>query len=206
MRGEIWKRKDLPEFIQTVLSRRKPRLIEDRDAVYRHGAVLIPLFRDDEEYKVLFTKRTDTVEAHRGQISFPGGRIDEEDRSLLDTALRETEEEVGIPRHAVTVLGRSDDAQTLSSNYIVHAFVGVIPYPFRFRLNAGEVKRLVEVPFRLFLDAEEIIPVEYDGKIYENLAYKYDGEVIWGATARIMHNLVEILLSSAGSEPRWGVL
>ena len=84
--------------------------------------------------------------------------------------------------------------------------MGVIPYPFRFRLNAGEVKRLVEVPFRLFLDAEEIIPVEYDGKIYENLAYKYDGEVIWGATARIMHNLVEILLSSAGSEPRWGVL
>ena len=206
MNGEKWKREDLPGLIQTVLSERRPKLLEDKDAVYRHGAVLIPFFRDGGEYRVLFTKRTDTVEAHGGQMSFPGGRIDEADRSLLDTALRETEEEIGVPRQSVTVLGRSDDARTLSSNYIVHAFVGLIPYPFRFRVNAGEVKRIVEVPFRLFLDAEEIIPVEYEGKIYQNLAYKYDGEVIWGATARIMHNLVQILLSSADSEPRRGDL
>jgi 8-oxo-dGTP pyrophosphatase MutT (NUDIX family) len=199
MKGAIWKREDLPRLIKAVLSRRKPKLLEDKDAAYRHGAVLIPLFWEAGEYKVLFTKRTDTVEAHRGQISFPGGRIDEEDCSLLDTALRETEEEIGLPRHVVTILGRSDDARTLSSNYIVHAFVGLIPYPFPFRLNAGEVKKLVEVPFSLFLDVEEIIPVEYEGKIYQNLAYNYDGEVVWGATARIIRNLVEILLSSLGN-------
>ena len=193
MKENIGQRGDLPRLIETVLSRRKPKLLEDKDAVYRHGAVLIPLFWDREEYKVLFTKRTDTVEAHRGQMSFPGGRIDEDDRSLLETALRETEEEIGLPRDAVSILGRSDDARTLSSNYIVHPFVGLIPYPYPFRLNAGEVKRLVEVPLSLFLATEEIMPVEYEGRIYQNLAYKYDGEVIWGATARIMHSLVEIL-------------
>jgi len=200
MNEEILKSEDLPGLIKAVLSRRRPKFMEDGDALYRHGAVLIPLFRDDGEYKVLFTKRTDTLEAHRGQISFPGGRIDEEDRSLLDTALRETEEEIGMPREAVTVLGRSDDVRTLSSNYIVHAFVGLIPYPYPFRLNEGEVKRLVEIPFRLFLHTEEIIPVEYDGRIYQNVAYQYDGEVVWGATARIMRNLVEILRESLNSD------
>jgi len=200
MKGEMLKREDLPLRIQAILSRRTPKFMEDKEAFYRHGAVLIPLFRDGGEYKVLFTKRTDTVEAHRGQISFPGGRIDEEDRSLLDTALRETEEEIGLPRQAVSVLGRSDDARTLSSNFIVHPFVGLIPYPYPFRLNAGEVKKLVEVPFKLFFGAEEMIPVEYEGKIYQNLAYTYDGEVVWGATARIMRNLVEILLSSFNIE------
>jgi 8-oxo-dGTP pyrophosphatase MutT (NUDIX family) len=200
MKDEMLKREDLPLRIKAVLSRRTPKLMEDKEAVYRHGAVLIPLFRDGGEYKVLFTKRTDTVEAHRGQISFPGGRIDEEDRSLLDTALRETEEEIGLPRQAVSVLGRSDDARTLSSNFIVHPFVGLIPYHYPFRLNAGEVKKLVEVPFKLFFGAEEIIPVDYEGRIYQNLAYPYEGEVVWGATARIMRNLVEILLSSFNIE------
>lgn len=199
MRNEVWKREDLPLWIKSVLARRTPRLIEDEDAAYRHGAVLVPFFGDGGEYKVLFTKRSDTVEAHKGQMSFPGGRIDEQDHSLLDTALRETEEEIGLSRQAVTVLGRSDDARTLSSNYIVHPFVGLIPHPYPFHLNAGEVRKLIEVPFELFFDTEEIIPVEYESRIYRNLAYRYDGEVIWGATARIMHNLVEILLSSLGS-------
>lgn len=200
MNDEILKSEDLPLRIEAVLSRRTPKLLEDKDGLYRHGAVLIPLLREGGEYKVLFTKRTDTVEAHRGQISFPGGRIDEEDRTLLDTALRETEEEIGLPRETVKVLGRADDASTLSSNYIVHPFVGLIPYPYAFRLNAGEVKQLVIVPLSLFFGAEEILPVEYEGKIYQNLAYRCEGEVVWGATARIMRNLVEILRGSLDSD------
>lgn len=200
MKDEILKSEALPGLIKAALSRRTPKLLEDKDGLYRHGAVLIPLFRGDGECKVLFTKRTDTVESHRGQISFPGGRIEEEDRSLLDTALRETEEEIGLSRQTVGVLGRIDDVRTLSSNYIVHPFVGLIPYPYPFRLNGGEVKRLVEIPFTLFLHTEEIIPVEYDGRIYQNLAYRYDGEVVWGATARIMRNLVEILRGSLNSD------
>jgi 8-oxo-dGTP pyrophosphatase MutT (NUDIX family) len=197
MKNEMLKREDLPLHVKAVLSCRRPKLVEDNKSLYKHGAVLIPLFRDGTEYRVLFTKRTDTVEVHRGQISFPGGRIDEEDRSLLDTALRETEEEIGLPRQAVAVLGRIDDTRTVSSNYIVHPFVGLIPYPYPFRLNAGEVKKLVEVPFSIFFGEKEDIPVEYEGEVYRNLAYSYGGEVIWGATARIMRNFVEILISSS---------
>jgi 8-oxo-dGTP pyrophosphatase MutT (NUDIX family) len=197
MMNKMLDRDDLFLSIQTLLSRRTPRLIEDREALQKHGAVLIPLFRDRGEYKIIFTKRTDTVEAHKGQMSFPGGRIDEGDCSLLDTALRESEEEIGLLRQAVTVLGRIDDARTLSSNYIIHSFVGKIPFPYPFRPNSGEVAKVIEVPLRLFFGGEEILPVEYEGKIYRNLAYSFGGEVIWGATARIMQNFVEILLSSA---------
>jgi len=200
MKDDFLERDDLPLRIKAVLSDRTPQVLENRDFVYRHGAVLIPLFRDGREYRVLFTKRTDTVEAHKGQISFPGGRIEKTDLSLLDTALRETEEEIGLSRQAVTVLGRSDDAYTLSSNYIVHPFVGLIPYPYPFRLNAGEVKKLVEVPLELFFRTGEVMAVEYEGKIFQNLAYAYEGEVVWGATARIMRSLVEILKESFNIE------
>jgi 8-oxo-dGTP pyrophosphatase MutT (NUDIX family) len=193
VKTQLSKTEDLPRLIREVLSNRTPKLLEDKEALQRHGAVLIPLFKEGGEYKVLFTKRTDTVETHRGQISFPGGRIDAGDRTLLDTALRETEEEIGLARDAVTVLGRADDAGTLSSNYIVHPFVGLIPYPYPFRLSSGEVKHLITVPLSLFFDMEAILDVEYEGKIYRNLAYTCDGEVIWGATARIMRNLVETL-------------
>lgn len=193
MKIQLSKTEDLPRLIKEVLSNRTPKLLEDQDALQKHGAVLIPLFKEGGEYKVLFTKRTDTVETHRGQISFPGGRIDAGDRTLLDTALRETEEEIGLARDAVTVLGRADDAGTLSSNYIVHPFVGLIPYPYPFRLSSEEVKQLIKAPLSLFFDMEAILDVEYEGKIYRNLAYTCDGEVIWGATARIMRNLVEIL-------------
>lgn len=190
---EMLNREDLPLSIAEALRRRAPILIEDRESRYRHGAVLIPLFRDGGEYKILFIKRTETLEVHRGQISFPGGRIDSEDLSLQEAALRETEEEIGLPRHAVNVLGRIDDARTLSSDFIIHAFLGLVPFPFPFQLNSGEVRGLLEVPLRLFCKGEEILPVDYEGKIYRNLAYAWDGEVIWGATARIMKNLVEII-------------
>jgi 8-oxo-dGTP pyrophosphatase MutT (NUDIX family) len=202
MIDRLLNRNDLPLCIRELLRRRVPKLIEDRAAIYRRGVVLIPLFRDRGEYKILFTKRTKTVEAHKGQMSFPGGRIDSRDRSLLDTALREAEEEIGLLPQAVTVLGRIDDARTLSSNYIVHPFVGEIPYPYPFRPNSGEVEKILEVPLRVFFRGEEILPVEYEGRVYRNLAYPFAGEVIWGATARIMRNFVEILLGSSEFKPR----
>jgi 8-oxo-dGTP pyrophosphatase MutT (NUDIX family) len=196
----IFQKEDLTARIRKVLSHRTPMLIEDKEALHRHAAVLIPLFRNRGEYRILFTKRTDKVEVHKGQISFPGGRVDEEDASLVDTALRETQEEIGLPRKTVEVLGRTDDARTMASNYIVHPFVGLIPYPYPFDLSSREVKKLIQVPFSLFLAPEKFIPVEYEGRTYQSLAYTYDGEVIWGATARIVRNLVEILTSSQAAE------
>ena len=188
--------KDLPWIIRDLLNRRSPKPIEEQGSSLRRSAVLIPLFNVASEYRVLFTKRTDSVEAHKGQISFPGGRIEEEDGSPLETALREADEEIGLSRKDVTVLGQMDDARTVSSNYIVHPFVGLIPYPYDFKTSVQEVKELIEVPFQVFLSGDsagENTPVVYAGATYQTLAYHYRGEVIWGATARIMQNLVDLV-------------
>ena len=188
--------KELPWIIRDLLNARSPRPIEEQGSMLRHAAVLIPLFKAESEYRVLFTKRTDSVEAHKGQISFPGGRIEEEDGSPLETALREADEEIGLSRKDVTVLGQMDDARTVSSNYVVHPFVGLIPYPYDFKTSVQEVKDILEVPFLVFLSGDssgESYPVVYEGVTYQSLAYRYKGEVIWGATARIMQNLVDLV-------------
>jgi len=188
--------KELPWIIRDLLNARSPKPIEEQGSMLRHAAVLIPLFKAESEYRVLFTKRTDSVEAHKGQISFPGGRIEEEDGSPLETALREADEEIGLSRKDVTVLGQMDDARTVSSNYVVHPFVGLIPYPYDFKTSVQEVKDLLEVPFLVFLSGDssgESYPVVYEGATYQTLAYRCKGEVIWGATARIMQNLVDLV-------------
>jgi len=188
--------KELPWIIRDLLNSRVPKPIEEQGASLKRAAVLIPLFKAASEYRILFTKRTDSVEAHKGQISFPGGRIEEEDGSPLETALREADEEIGLSRKDVTVLGQMDDARTVSSNYIVHPFVGLVPYPYEFKTSVREVKKLLEVPFQVFLSGDsagENTPVVYEGGTYRGLAYRYDGEVIWGATARIMQNLVNLV-------------
>jgi 8-oxo-dGTP pyrophosphatase MutT (NUDIX family) len=187
---------DLPWIIRDLLNSRPRKAIEEHGASLRRAAVLIPLFKTASEFRILFTKRTDTVDAHKGQISFPGGKIEDEDASPLETALREAEEEIGLSRKDVTVLGQMDDARTLSSNYIVHPFVGLIPYPYDFKTSVQEVRELIEVPFQVFLSGDsagENTPVVYEGVTYQSLAYYHRGEVIWGATARIMRNLVDLV-------------
>jgi 8-oxo-dGTP pyrophosphatase MutT (NUDIX family) len=190
---EMLDEKHLPDLIGEALRNRTPQVIEDKDSFLRHAAVLIPLFQDGIDIRVLLTQRTQTVEAHKGQISFPGGRIDEKDRSLLDTALREAYEEVGIHQKDVIVLGRTDDMRTVASNYIVHPFVGLIPSSYSYVISKDEVERLITVPLRVFFESGSVMPVSYEGRVYESLAYTYDGDVIWGATARIMNNLVRIV-------------
>jgi 8-oxo-dGTP pyrophosphatase MutT (NUDIX family) len=187
---------DLPWIIRDLLNSRPRKAIEEHGASLRRAAVLIPLFKTASEYRILFTKRTDTVDAHKGQISFPGGKIEDEDASPLETALREADEEIGLSRKDVTVLGQMDDARTLSSNYIVHPFVGLIPYPYDFKTSVQEVRELIEVPFQVFLSGDSAggnTPVVYEGVTYQSLAYDHRGEVIWGATARIMRNLVDLV-------------
>jgi 8-oxo-dGTP pyrophosphatase MutT (NUDIX family) len=187
---------DLQWIIRDLLNSRPRKAIEEHGASLRRAAVLIPLFKTASEYRILFTKRTDTVDEHKGQISFPGGKIEDEDASPLETALREADEEIGLSRKDVTVLGQMDDARTLSSNYIVHPFVGLIPYPYDFKTSVQEVRELIEVPFQVFLSGDsagENTPVVYEGVTYQSLAYYHRGEVIWGATARIMRNLVDLV-------------
>jgi 8-oxo-dGTP pyrophosphatase MutT (NUDIX family) len=182
--------------IEEILNAREPEVIEDTASQYRQAAILVPLFKHKEEYKILFTKRTNRVEEHKGQISFPGGSVDEEDNSFEDTALREAYEEVGLLREDVKVLGRTDDSLTLASNYIIHPVVGFVPYPYPFKINSREVKRLIEVPFKVFVEEyakHKNSVVEHEGGLYEGPAVNYQGDIIWGASARIMENFLDIL-------------
>ncbi|MBW1920037.1 MAG: CoA pyrophosphatase [Deltaproteobacteria bacterium] len=195
MKGKTLEDKNLATIIREFLDKRPPRLLEVR-SFERHSAVLIPLFRADNEYKVLFTKRTSMVETHKGQISFPGGAVDKNDGSFVETALREAYEETGIRREDVSLLGQIDDTRTVASDFVIHPFVGLIPYPYPFKVNSREVERLIEVPLRIFAPTSSgspILPVEYEGSIYEGVAYSYKGDVIWGATARIMENFMDIM-------------
>jgi 8-oxo-dGTP pyrophosphatase MutT (NUDIX family) len=167
--------KDLPKIIRSVLAERTPAAVDDRDGTYRRSAVLIPLFEAKGEFRLLFTKRTTKVEAHKGQISFPGGRTDRGDKSPEETALREAEEEIGLRREDVTMLGRIDDAVTLTSNYIVHPFVGLIPHPYYFRINPGEVDRILEVPLEIFLPEKgvgKVLPIQYEGHIMQSWGFR----------------------------------
>jgi 8-oxo-dGTP pyrophosphatase MutT (NUDIX family) len=168
--------------------------IHIHDANLMPAAVLIPLFVREGEYNLLFTRRTETVEHHKGQISFPGGRRDPEDPDLLATALREAEEEMGIQRKDVRIVGELDDICTVT-NFCVAPFVGLIPYPYPFQINLHEIEEVLEIPLAILLNKahfrEEIR--ERNGQSYPAFFYQYKHHAIWGATARILKQLLDLL-------------
>ncbi|HSR32918.1 MAG TPA: CoA pyrophosphatase, partial [Anaerolineae bacterium] len=132
------------------------------------AAVLVPLFCREGEWHVLVTRRTQLVEHHKGQISFPGGACDPEDADLQATALRETFEEIGIPPGAVEILGALDDFMTVT-DFVVTPFVGVIPHPFVYQLNELEVEAVIEVPLSFFHDPRHlrVEQREYQGRRFD---------------------------------------
>lgn len=182
--------------IKKILRTRTLNEIEDSGALYKHAGVLMPLIMKDETCSVLFTERTRKVKHHKGQISFPGGRVEEIDDSFGATAIREAKEEIGLSPDDVDVLGQLDDTLTLVSNYLIHPFVGRIITETDFVLNRHEVERVICIPLRIFFSMDREAPdhwVEYEGVRYRTKAYQYKGDLIWGATARIMENFVEII-------------
>jgi len=158
------------------------------------AAVTIPLFEKNGETYMLLTLRADTVEHHKGQVSFPGGAWEPQDTSMEETALRETDEEVGIPAAMTQVLGQLDDFPTIS-DFIVTPFVTTIPYPFPTDVNPEEVSRLLEVPLSLFLDDNkfEAKKREYQGKTYHVYYYYFEDAVIWGITGFIINRFIEMV-------------
>lgn len=163
---------------------------------HRRAAVLIPIFVDgDGVPHLLLTKRTETVEHHKGQISFPGGGEEPEDADLLETALRETYEEIGLPPASVEVWGRLDEVETVISGFAVTPFVGFIPPPTAARPNPNEIAEIVTVPLAVFLNpanlrAEQVM---HNGRPRRLLFYDYPPYVIWGLTAWIIKSLVGLL-------------
>lgn len=159
------------------------------------AAVLVPLFTKNGQRHVLLTERSDFVEHHRGEISFPGGKLDLADRNVLACALRETAEEVGVVPEDVQVVGELDDFYTVATGFLVVPFVGVIPYPYEFRPSAREIAGLLSVPLEVFFDptrrTEETWIVK--GEPIEVISYRWQGHNIWGATARILKHFTELV-------------
>lgn len=182
----------MEERLRQILAARPVQRI--KDDIRELSAVLLPLYRKRGEYHLLFTKRTELVRDHKGQISFPGGVYENGDGSLENTALRECAEEIGLEAEQVRVLGRLDDIRTLISNYIISPFVAVIPWPYDFQVSSWEIEEIIEAPVTVFLNNDcmreerEIV----DGTETVSYYYHYREWVIWGATARILNQFLDI--------------
>ena len=187
--------KDFVDQIGTILSSRKRRVIEHPP--FSHAAVLVPLFKKGDGCHLLFTKRSDQVKHHKGEISFPGGVVDEEDLELINTALREAHEEIGLKQNDVQIIGILDDIVTITE-FIVTPIVGLFPYPYPFKVSEVEIAELIEVPLSSLLreksfSEKEIIRGGQKEVVY---AYEYEKHIIWGATARILKQFLDLIPSA----------
>jgi len=166
------------------------------------AAVLVPIFCKDGEYHILFTLRSDSVPHHKGQISFPGGARSGVDTSLLDTALRESREEIGLEAKDAEVLGELDDTPTTTSSFNISPFVAFIPYPYQFTLNPYEINEIFSVPVSALLHKAKRGEERYTfgDEVFVGSYYEYEGKVIWGATARIVQQFLEVWQSASGAQ------
>ena len=172
------------------------------DASRTPSAVLIPIFSKRGQYHLLFTKRTETVKNHKGQISFPGGAYEDEDGTLVNTALRECTEEISLRAEDTEILGELDDFFTIGSGYIISPFVAAIPWPYSFKLDPIEVEEIVEVPISALLNKDCLRQDSdtIDGQVVTTYFYHYQGQVIWGATARILTQFLDIFTRVMGNK------
>jgi 8-oxo-dGTP pyrophosphatase MutT (NUDIX family) len=179
-----------------------PRLRGDRDfdpslpapTTRRSAAVLVPLVEHSEGMSVLLTQRTEHLSSHAGQVAFPGGRVEEDDADAVATALRETEEEIGLARGHVETVGRLDDYET-GTGFIVTPIVGFVRPPFALKPDPSEVAVVFEVPLSFVLDRRnhERRTGFWRGRERTYFAMPYEGRFIWGATAGMLINLCDVL-------------
>jgi len=161
------------------------------------AAVLIALAMREGEWRLLLTRRTETVEHHKGQVSFPGGACDRDETTPEATALREAQEEVGLAPADVRLLGRLNDVVTIT-RYRVTPVVGVFPWPYAFRPAPVEVARLFTIPLswlaqRSNCDEQPFTPDGLPRPFPVVIYHPYDGEILWGASARMTHNFLSVL-------------
>jgi 8-oxo-dGTP pyrophosphatase MutT (NUDIX family) len=167
------------------------------NAMPQNAAVLVPFQRISEQWNILFTRRKSSLPEHSGQVAFPGGRADPGDSSAEETALREAKEEINLSPADVQILGRLHELRTIS-NYCVQPVVGVIPWPYEFKMAKEEVSRVFTIPlewladpnhhviqFRELPGLHSPVPVIYFDR--------YEGELLWGVSAEIALDLMESL-------------
>ena len=183
---------DFIEELGSILNKREREAINH--AAYVRAAVIVPLFHKEGSCHILFTKRTQEVKHHKGQISFPGGAFDKEDGDLRKTALRETFEEIGLKENDIHILGTLDDIVT-STRFVVTPFVGYFVYPYLFRLSKTEIEELITVPLSFLLDPACFSEREITEGDRKRLVYnfQYGKYAIWGATALILKQFLELI-------------
>lgn len=182
----------MKDKLREALARRQKNYIVDPTRI--KSAVIVPIYQKEGQYYMLFTKRTEDVTTHKGQISFPGGTYEGKDMTLLNTALRETAEEIGLMADDIEVLGELDDAVALVSNYTITPFAAMIPCPYRFKVDGKEIDRIIEAPVSSLLDKNNIYneTIAAEGQTFKQYSYHYHVDVIWGATARILTQFLGI--------------
>jgi 8-oxo-dGTP pyrophosphatase MutT (NUDIX family) len=183
----------------------EPRLRAALDPDPRHepdpgdrlAAVLIPVLADGS---VVFTRRSEELSRHAGEISFPGGMRHDEDGGPVETALRETEEELGVAASSVDVLGSLSPVHTHVSAILIVPIVGLLGERPPFRPNPAEIAEVLEYPLADLARAETEVEWQLDGGVYRGYAYEMPDHTIWGATARILHELLETLRDDGGED------
>jgi 8-oxo-dGTP pyrophosphatase MutT (NUDIX family) len=155
------------------------------------AAVLVPLYETEGGLHAVFTKRRDDLRRHAGEISFPGGRQDFPDEDLRVTALREAEEEIGLPREAVDLAGALPPVGTFVTSYRVFPFVGVIEPGHRWTLEPREVDQVLELSLRALVEGFEMQRLLRKGVPIKTPTYTVGEHLIWGATARMVEQLLE---------------
>jgi 8-oxo-dGTP pyrophosphatase MutT (NUDIX family) len=192
---------DLPELRRRLATRSAPEFAifgddgtEGREAASTAAAVLIPIVAHPQGLTVLFTQRTTHLKSHAGQVSFPGGRAEPGDASAEFTALREAEEEIGLPADKVEILGRLPDYRT-RTGYRVTPVVGLLEPPLELAPDAREVAEVFEVPLDFLLDArnQQRRTREFQGQTVAFYVFEYQERTIWGATAGMLVNLYRML-------------
>jgi 8-oxo-dGTP pyrophosphatase MutT (NUDIX family) len=184
--------------VPTLSDRLAPLLLtpEQASALDVHGrtdaAVLVPLFQAGDELHAVFTRRRDDLRRHAGEISFPGGRQDPGE-DLRDTALREAEEEIGLDRAGVELVGALAPTPTVVTSYAIYPFVGVIQPGQSWKPSAAEVAEVLELSLPALRDGYARKRLTRRGLPFRTDVYETDGALIWGATARILGDLFERL-------------
>lgn len=172
----------------TLVNQQLPKFLAEREV--RQSAVLIPLLEVNHVLHVLLTKRAQHLKHHPGQISFPGGKVEPNDNSCIDTALREAQEEIGLHPDNVQVIGQLDNYQTLTG-FNIRPVVGLIQPQNEYIIDRNEVSEIIHVPLQHFIEKEQHITLMVERKKLSYPLYfmPYQGHNIWGATAAILNDL-----------------
>lgn len=157
------------------------------------AGVVIPLFEKDGDVFFVLTKRTDTVNLHKGEVSFPGGMYEPGDGNTKRTAIRECCEEIGVKDADLKIIGRMDDVYTMTG-FVITPYVGIIPYPYTFKTNPGEVAYLIYLPYGFLKKADPAVETaEHGGRTQLVSSFNYNGDRIWGATCRMLIKFRDIV-------------